>query len=100
MATFTGLNVVKVAGDVQPGDLLVAVPPTKADTVDKNMARKHVGAVCSVLSYRDAKNKYGAGVAPHKFNTLIIGRCVGGARRGFNATGELSPPLSLYAKPS
>ena len=82
VTTFTGLNVIKVACNVSPGDMLIAVPPidwaiTNARHEDSLMRGKIVGARMWVMKIGE-KSLYKNLSTEYK-KMWTIGRCVGGA---------------------
>ena len=117
VATFTGLNVVRVAEDVICGDILVAVPPLN-DHINKLRdvigtclvclypkpktltctPGKHTSPTMLVVPVRWlCKQKYRDTTGEKRLADIeglkgfVVGRCVGGARRGQMATVVLGP---------
>ena len=105
---FLGLNVVRVASDVICGDILVAVPPLKdhecciRDLIGTCIAifylvflfvlGKHTSPTMLVESVRSLKDKHGVhhDLLP-SLKGFVVGKCVGGARKGQMATVVMGP---------
>jgi len=90
VSTFSGTNVVYVAEDCKPGDVLVAVPPTDVHTKTLHAKTKHRGSIAAVIPVSKAKGK----LAENEhvlLNQLVVGRCVHGARAGERATVVQGP---------
>lgn len=89
VSTFSGTNVVYVAEDCRPGDVLVAVPPNNDQTTKLRSMSKHRGAIAAVVPVKKAKELFGN--QKEFLNHLVVGRCVHGARAGERATVVQGP---------
>jgi hypothetical protein len=89
---------------VKPGDILIALPPNASDRCDREVMGKHSGMVPIVLSiqkaleqnYLDNKSMSPGEISYRLMAEFVIGRVVGGANRGFNATGAHQINSNIY----
>jgi len=85
-----------VAEDCIAGDILVAVPPLqKQMPYIRDVIGKHTSSVMLVVPTKWIINNYGAATCK-LLSSFVVGRCVGGAKRGSMATVVLGKVKKCY----